>query len=71
MIGEISIGGVYIPTLLLLAIAAITLTFTLMSLISAFGLYRFVAYRALVDLSMFVLMLGFLVWLFSLLGYRL
>ena len=71
MIGEISIGGGFIPTLLLLVIAATALTFALMRLISAFGLYRFVAYRALVDLSLYVLVLGFLVWLFSLVGYRL
>ena len=61
MIGELSIGGgVYVPTLLLLAAVALALTFGAIRLIAALGLYRFVAYRALVDLSLFVLILGLL-----------
>jgi hypothetical protein len=40
-------------------------------LISVFGLYRFVAYRALVDLSLFVLILGLLAVLIPYFGIRL
>ncbi len=58
MTGEVSFDGVFVPTLLLLALAAMLLTAGLTRLISIFGLYRFVAYRALVDLSLFVLVLG-------------
>ena len=71
MTGETAIGGVFVPTLLLLAVAALMLSVGLARLISAFGLYRFVAYRALVDLSLFVLTFGLLAFLIPHLGIRL
>lgn len=71
MIGEVSFDGVFVPTLLVLALAAMALSFGLTRLLAAFGLYRFVAYRALVDLSLFVLVLGLLAVLIPSLGYRL
>lgn len=71
MTGEVSLGGVFLPTLLVLALAAMALSFLLTRLNGLFGLYRFVAYRALVDLSLFVLVLGLLARLVPLLGYRL
>ena len=69
MRGEVSLGGVFVPTLLLLALLALVLSFALSRLLAAFGLYRFVAYRALVDLSLFVLLLGLLAWSGPYLGY--
>jgi hypothetical protein len=69
MRGEVSLGGVFVPTLLLLAIAALVLSFALSRLLAAFGLYRFIAYRALVNLSLFVLLLGLLAWSSPYLGY--
>ncbi|AGH50909.1 MULTISPECIES: DUF1656 domain-containing protein [Sphingomonas] len=71
MIGEISIGGVFVPTLLMLAFVALLLTGFAVRMASLFGLYRFVAYRAMVDLAMFVLILGLLVWAFARFGIRL
>ncbi|MCE7796353.1 DUF1656 domain-containing protein [Sphingobium sufflavum] len=71
MIGETAIGGVFVPTLLLLAIAALILSAGLTRIVAAFGLYRFVAYRALVDPSLFILVFGLLAWLVPFLGYRL
>ncbi|MES1973000.1 MAG: DUF1656 domain-containing protein [Pseudomonadota bacterium] len=68
MTGEVSLDGIYIPTLLLIAMAASPLTFGVMRIVSAFGLYRFVAYRALVDLCLFILVFGLLVWLLPLFG---
>ncbi len=68
MIGEISIDGIFVPTLLLLAVAALALTFAVTRAAGAFGFYRFVAYRALVDLCLFVLCLGLLAFLFTLFG---
>ncbi len=61
MIGEISIVGVYVPALLVLAAGALVLTGLLTQLFSLIGVYRLVAYRPLVDLSVFVLLLGLLV----------
>ena len=71
MTGELSLDGVFFPTLLALALAALILTYGLTRLIAAFGLYRFLAYRALVDLSLFVLTLGGLSILVPMLGIRL
>jgi len=71
MIGETAIGGVYVPTLLLLAIAAVILSAGLKRLLALTPFYRFVAYRALVDLSLFVLVFGLLACLVPLLGIRL
>lgn len=71
MTGEIALGGVYMPTLLLLGLIALILSWGLSRLIGAFGLYRFLAYRAAVDLSLFILLLGGLALLVPTLGIRL
>ncbi|MDO6413545.1 DUF1656 domain-containing protein [Sphingomonas sp. BIUV-7] len=60
MTGEISIGGVYLPTILLLTVAALLLTGLLTRLFAFVGIYRLVAYRPLVDLALFILILGLL-----------
>lgn len=58
MNGEISIMGVFMPTILLLAVIASLLTMLLIRLADFAGLYRLVAYRALVDVCLYVLVLG-------------
>lgn len=70
MTGEVSIDGVFVPTLLVLGIVAMLLTMLLARLFNAFGLYRFVAYRALVDLCLFVLLLGLLAWATPSIGFQ-
>ncbi len=60
MIGEVSIEGVYVPAVLLLGLAALVLTGLLSQLFTMTGVYRLVAYRPLVDLCVFVLLLGLL-----------
>jgi hypothetical protein len=57
MIGEITIGGVYVPSLLLLVCATIGLTGLLSRLLSVVGFYRLVAYRPLTDIALFFLLL--------------
>ncbi|WBO22980.1 DUF1656 domain-containing protein [Sphingomonas abietis] len=61
MIGEISIGGVFVPPLLLLGALALLLAGILSRLFQIIGVYRYVAYRPLVDCALFVLLLGLLV----------
>ena len=61
MIGEISLGGVYIPALLLFACAAFVLTGLLTGLLSLLGVYRLVAYRPVTDLAIFLLILAAIV----------
>lgn len=68
MMGETSIQGVFVPTLLVLAALAVLLTMGLTRIANFFGLYRFFAYRALVDLCLFVLVLGLLAWASPLIG---
>ncbi|QJU57730.1 DUF1656 domain-containing protein [Sphingomonas sp. AP4-R1] len=58
MIGEISIAGVFLPSILLLAIGAAIITIPVALLLSALGLYRFVANRPLVEVALFILILG-------------
>jgi hypothetical protein len=69
MIGEVSIGGVFVPTLFVLALVAAGIALLVTRTLGFFGLYRFVAYRALVDLSLFVLILGLLAILVPSVGY--
>lgn len=61
MIGEISIGGVYIPVLLMFGCAAVILTAVLSRLLSLVGFYRWVAYRPITDIALFLLLLAALV----------
>lgn len=63
MIGEISIGGVYIPVLLMFVGAAVILTAVLSRLLSLVGFYRLVAYRPITNIALFLLLLAALVWL--------
>lgn len=70
MTGEIAIYGVFVPTLLVLGIAASLVTMALMRLLNGIGFYRFVAYRALVDLCLFILVLGFFAWLSPIIGFH-
>jgi hypothetical protein len=70
MIGEVSIAGVYIPALLLLALVALALTGLLTQLLQLAGFYRLIAYRPLVDLCLFALLLGLIVFLTMPAGYQ-
>jgi hypothetical protein len=54
MIGEISIGGVYIPSLLLLGFIALGMTTSLVTLFAILGVYRFITARPLIDLALFI-----------------
>lgn len=60
MTGELTIGGVYLPAILLLAVIAVVLTGLTTRLLSIAGLYRIIVYRPLVDLALFIIILGLL-----------
>ncbi|GFE72923.1 MULTISPECIES: DUF1656 domain-containing protein [Novosphingobium] len=70
MRGEVSIDGVFLPTLLVLAIIASVITLALMRIANLIGFYRLFAYRAMVDLCLYILVLGLLVWASPLIGFR-
>jgi len=71
MIGEVSIGGVYVPSLLLFACAAVILTAVLSRLLSLVGFYRLVANRPVTDISFFLLLLAAIAWVTKAWGLRL
>jgi hypothetical protein len=70
MIGEISIDGVYIPSLLVFVCAAVILTGLLARLLSLVGFYRLVVYRPVTDLAIFFLLLAAMVWFTERWGLR-
>jgi hypothetical protein len=61
MFGEISVGGVLMPYLLVISLAALALSLMVSRLLASLGLYRLFAYRPLVGLSLFVILLGLLI----------
>jgi len=71
MIGEVSIGGVYVPSLLLFACAAVIVTAVLSRLLSLVGFYRLVANRPVTDISFFLLLLAAIAWVTKAWGLRL
>jgi hypothetical protein len=58
MIGEFDVYGVFVPVLLVWALIALALTAVLRRCLAVIGFYRLVWHRALVDLSLFVLLLA-------------
>lgn len=58
MPAEIGIFGVYLPTFLLLALAAMAVTRLISRVITRAGLGRLIWHRSLFDLALFVLVTG-------------
>lgn len=58
MIGEVSLYGVYVPWLLLLALLALVASRIVGSLLARFGLYKWIWHPALFDFSLFLILLG-------------
>lgn len=54
MINDINIGGVFIPGLLVTALAALVCTLSLVPIFSISRVYRRLPFRPLVDLSTFI-----------------
>lgn len=58
MIGEISIGGVFVPSLLIWGLVAFVLSFGVRRALAFVDFYRFVWHRALFDTAVYVILLG-------------
>jgi hypothetical protein len=58
MIGEVSLYGLYVPPLLLLALLSLGIARLLARVLARLGLYRLVWHPALFDLALFVIVLG-------------
>jgi hypothetical protein len=59
--GEIAFGGVLVPALLVVAVLALPITMLLARLLALAGFYRLVAWRPLVDVTLYLLVLGLVV----------
>ena len=55
MTGELDIGGVFVPTLLLWALLALAISALVRKVLAVVGAYRFVWHPALFDLALFVI----------------
>jgi Protein of unknown function (DUF1656) len=62
---EVSLGGVFVPALLLWGLAAFGLLLLLRRTLNAAGFYRLVWHRALFDLALYLVILGGVVALVS------
>jgi protein AaeX len=62
MIGEVSLYGIYVPPLLLLALLAFVVSRLFNWVLARTGLYRHIWHPALFDFSLFVIVLGALVF---------
>jgi hypothetical protein len=62
MTGETSFFGVFVPTFLLLALAAALISIVTAQVMARLSLYRWFHNRPLVDLAIFVLILALLCW---------
>lgn len=69
MNGELSLNGIYVPTLLVFGFVAALCTIGLIRLFNGLGIYRFVAYRALVDVALFVIVFGAVAFFAPQLGF--
>jgi hypothetical protein len=58
MIGEVSLYGLYVPPLLLLALLALVVSRVLNLFLARVGFYRLVWHPALFDFSLFIIVLG-------------
>jgi hypothetical protein len=58
MIGEVSFYGIYVPTLLLMAILALGVSHIVRYLLARAGFYRLVWHPALFDFALFIIVLG-------------
>jgi hypothetical protein len=65
MLSDISIGGVYVPQLLVLVFVALALMAIFSRLLIALDFNRLVIYPPIVNISLFSIWLSLLVWFMS------
>ncbi|HEU4698775.1 MAG TPA: DUF1656 domain-containing protein [Gemmatimonadales bacterium] len=63
MTGDISLFGVFVPALLVAALGAAVAQFVLRRVLARVGFYRHVWHRTLVDVALYIILLGLLVLL--------
>jgi Protein of unknown function (DUF1656) len=68
--GELDLFGVYVPGLLFCGVAAFLVNAALRRALAQTGFYRLVWHRALFDLALFLIVLGFVVRLTAAAGWQ-
>jgi hypothetical protein len=58
VIGELDIGGVFAPSLLIWALVALAISLPVRRLLDRFGAYRFVWHRGLFDIALVLVLWG-------------
>jgi len=69
VIGEFDVYGVYFPIFVVVAAVAFLLQLLLKRVLDARGFYRFVWHRPLVDLAIYVILLGIVTAAASVVAY--
>lgn len=59
---EVSLFGVFVPGLLIVGVLALVATALLTRVFGLIGFYRLISYRPLVDLALFMIVLGIMVY---------
>ncbi len=62
MTSEVDVYGVYLPSILVLALIALVITRVAVFVLGRLGAYRMVWHRSLFDISLFVIVLGAVVF---------
>ncbi|WP_114395400.1 DUF1656 domain-containing protein [Oleisolibacter albus] len=68
MIVDLNIGGVFIPGLVVLGFIALIITMATVRFCTAAGVFRLVAFRALVEAATFLIIYGLLIQSLPLIG---
>lgn len=63
MIGEVSLYGIYVPWLLLLALLSLVVSRAVSYALARIGFYRWVWHPALFDVALYVIVLGGVVFI--------
>ena len=68
MIGEIDVAGVFIPAILVWAVASMVVGLVVRQILAATGFYRLVWHRGLFDLALFFILWGFVAFMVNRFG---
>jgi hypothetical protein len=63
MIGEINIGGVFIPSIVIWSILAFVILYLIRRILAYYGFYQWIWQQALFNTALFVILLGCIIFL--------
>lgn len=69
MIGEMSIGGVFIPSIVIFSIISFVLLYLIRRILAYYGLYQRIWHQALFNTALFIILLGSITFLVTVLTF--